>query len=94
MDWMDLTQHACTEIRAASLSGDCSFRRELDRGNINPVRIAGAGQRCVRRRAQLSVSMHPHCPDPETAAKAVARAWEWCYPDMAPFDEVGTHMYS
>lgn len=25
--------HACTEIRAASLSGDCDFFNELKRGN-------------------------------------------------------------
>ena len=93
MNWMDLTQHACTEIRAASLSGDCNFRRELDRNNINVTRIGGAGARCVRRRAELSVAMHPECPDAATAAQAVARAWSTCYADKAPFDDVGTHLY-
>ena len=93
MNWMDLTQHACTEIRAASLSGDCNFRRELDRGNLHPANLGGAGARCVRRRAELSVAMHPECPDADVAAKAVARAWETCYADKAPFDAVGTHLY-
>jgi len=93
INWMDLTHHACTEIRAASLSGDCNFRRELDRGNILPTRISGAGARCIRRRAELSVAMHPECPDTSAAAQAVARAWDTCYADKAPFDDVGTHLY-
>ena len=93
LDWRDLTQHACTEIRAASLSGDCNFRRELDRGNVLPWQVSGAGARCVRRRAQLSVSMHPDCPNAATAAAAVARAWSTCYADTAPFDPHPTHHY-
>ena len=85
LDWNDLTQHACTEIRAANLSGDCSFERELNRGNVHPLNFSGSGARCVRRRAQLSVSMHPGCPDAETAAAAVERAWSTCFADKAPF---------
>ena len=93
LDWHDLTQHACTEIRAASLSGDCSFIREVDRGNINLLRLGGSGSRCVRRRAELSVSMHPGCPDADAARAAVQRAWETCYRDTAPFDRHATYKY-
>ena len=50
IDWLNLTQHACTEIRAATLSGDCNFGRELDRANIHPLKIGGAGERCVCER--------------------------------------------
>ena len=85
-DWNDLTQHAYSEIRAANLSGDCNFNRELNRGNVNPANVSGAGARCVRRRAQISVAMHPGCPDEATAAKAVERAWSTCFFDRAPFD--------
>lgn len=88
IDWRDLTQHACTEIRAAHLSGDCNFKREVDRGNFNPVRWGATGSRCVRRRAELSVAMHPGCRDPEQATEAVERAWGTCYADPAPFDKV------
>lgn len=88
MDWRDLTQHACTEIRAAHLSGDCSFVREVDRGNFNPVTWGGTGARCVRRRAELSVSMHPGCRTPAEAKEAVERAWATCYADTAPFEKV------
>ena len=84
MDWTNLTHHACTEIRAANLSGDCSFLREVDRGNVSPVNFAAAGERCVRRRAELSVAMS--CGDAAVAAAAVDRAWKVCYKDYAPFD--------
>ena len=90
INWQDLTQHACTEIRAARLSGDCTFGRELDRGNVNLLRMGGLGARCIRRRAELSVAMHPECPDAESAANAVARAWATCYRDKAPFDDHNT----
>jgi len=86
VDWFNLTHHACTEIRAANLSGDCSFSREFDRGRITPISIAGAGARCVRRRAELSVGMNPACPNAATAAAAVERAWQTCYADAAPFE--------
>ena len=87
MDWNDLTQHACTEIRAANLSGDCTFDREFDRGNVHPLNFSGQGARCVRRRAELSVAMHPGCPDAETARAAVERAWSTCFADRAPLDD-------
>jgi inner membrane protease ATP23 len=93
LNWQDLVQHACTEIRAARLSGDCTVRRELDRGNINLLYVAGQGARCIRRRAELSVSMHPGCPSAAAAADAVSRAWETCYHDTAPFDEHATFKY-
>ena len=87
LDWNDLTQHACTEIRAANLSGDCTFNRELNRGNVHPLNYSGQGSRCVRRRAELSVAMHPGCPDDATAQLAVERAWASCFRDRAPFDD-------
>ena len=86
--WSDLTQQACTEIRAAHLSGDCNLRREIDRGNIAPGHFAAAGARCVRRRAELSVAMNPSCHSQSEARAAVERAWKTCYADHAPFDSV------
>ena len=73
-------------LRAAHLSGDCTFGRALTRGNVHPFNFSAAGARCVRRRAQLSVAMHPGCPDEETARLAVERAWESCFADRAPFE--------
>jgi inner membrane protease ATP23 len=56
VNWTDLKHHACTEIRAANLSGDCSFTQEFARGNFN---VRAQQQKCVRRRAELSVAMNP-----------------------------------
>lgn len=59
VDWTNCVHHACSEIRAAALSGDCSFGRE-----VFLRRNFGWGkqfQRCIRRRAELSVEMNPNC---------------------------------
>jgi len=66
VDWTDLKHHACTEIRAANLSGDCSFSQEFARGNFN---LRAQQQKCVRRRAELSVAMNPTSQG--TAARGV-----------------------
>ncbi|GBG92006.1 hypothetical protein CBR_g54101 [Chara braunii] len=70
-------------IRAANLSGDCHFNRELLRGHLN---IRGQHQICVRRRAELSVKMNPYCA--QKAKEAVDAAWNTCIKDTAPFDRV------
>ena len=94
LNWEDLTQHACTEIRAARLSGDCTLLREIDRGKVlGPMHLSGAGARCIRRRAELSVSMGGLCPSAEAAKEAVERAWATCYRDTAPFDKHPTYKY-
>lgn len=48
-----------SEIRASNLSGDCKFMQEFMRGNIG---IKAQHQKCVKRRATLSVAMNPNCP--------------------------------
>lgn len=59
IDWTDCVHHACSEIRAATLSGDCNFAREFFlRRNFA---LAKQFQKCVRRRAELSVSLNPYC---------------------------------
>ncbi|KAF9011430.1 peptidase M76 [Cyathus striatus] len=59
VDWSNLRHHACSEIRANSLSGDCTFKRELQRGIVS---FSKQHQACVRRRAIESVSANPACP--------------------------------
>jgi len=49
-------------------------------------------QDCVRRRAVLSVSLNPECPDEATAEKVVNEVWDSCLKDTRPFDEVSTHL--
>jgi inner membrane protease ATP23 len=82
---------ACTEIRAANLSGDCDFFAEAQR---MPLRLftgggglAGRQRECVRRRAELSLSMHAPCrgDDGRGPARHVAHVWEPCYADAEPF---------
>ncbi|RYH18666.1 hypothetical protein EON65_26995 [archaeon] len=58
MDYDNCMQHACTEIRASSLSGECDMAMEIHRGHM---KIQGGHQECVKRRATLSVSMNPAC---------------------------------
>lgn len=83
LDWLNCAHHACSEIRAASLSGDCNFKMELLRGN---VAVRGQHQKCVKRRAELSVGMNPHCARPGQAKHAVEKVFDACFKDTAPFD--------
>ncbi|ONK77665.1 uncharacterized protein A4U43_C02F9180 [Asparagus officinalis] len=82
MDWKNCAHHACSEIRANHLSGDCHYKRELLRGFM---KIRGHEQECVKRRALKSVKNNPHCS--EAAAKdAIESVWDICYNDTRPFD--------
>jgi hypothetical protein len=36
----------------------------------------------------MSVMANPHCPDKESAERAVNEVWESCFNDTRPFDEV------
>ncbi|KAL5581263.1 hypothetical protein UlMin_013705 [Ulmus minor] len=82
LDWANCAHHACSEIRAGHLSGDCHYKRELLRGF---VKIRGHEQECVRRRVMKSVIANPYCS--EAAAKdAMEAVWDICYNDTRPFD--------
>lgn len=85
VDWSNLRHHACSEIRASSLGGDCRFSRELRRGF---VAFSKQHQACVRRRAILSVRANPVCPNEAAAERAVNEVWESCFADTRPFDEI------
>ena len=50
--------HACTEIRASTLSGECNWIHEVFRGH--PQYKLGHRD-CVKRRATKSVSLNPYC---------------------------------
>ncbi|TEB18550.1 hypothetical protein FA13DRAFT_1745601 [Coprinellus micaceus] len=85
VDWNDLRHHACSEIRANNLSGDCRYTRELRRGFLS---FSKQHQACVRRRSIESVAANPACPDEATAERAVNEVWDSCFNDTRPFDEV------
>ena len=87
MDWLDLRQHACSEIRAANLSGDCHWVNELMRGRVF-FSIKKHHQACVRRRAELSVAMNPKCRDAKHAHEVVNEVFERCFRDTSPYDDI------
>ncbi|KAJ1553155.1 Mitochondrial inner membrane protease ATP23, partial [Nowakowskiella sp. JEL0078] len=74
--------HACTEIRAATLSGDCLWTREVMRGNWN---FFGQGLECIKRRATLAVSYNPNCSGTK-ADDAVNKVFKSCINDTSPFN--------
>ncbi|RID64587.1 hypothetical protein BRARA_E03513 [Brassica rapa] len=82
LDWTNCAHHACSEIRADHLSGDCHFKRELLRGFI---KLRGHEQECIKRRVLKSLRGNPYCS--EVAAKdAMEAVWDTCYNDTKPFD--------
>uniref|UniRef100_A0ACD5V6Q8 Uncharacterized protein n=1 Tax=Avena sativa TaxID=4498 RepID=A0ACD5V6Q8_AVESA len=82
IDWKNCGHHACSEIRANHLSGNCHYKREMLKGFL---KIRGHEPECVKRRALLSVKQNPNCSD--TAAKdAIEAVWDICYNDTRPFD--------
>uniref|UniRef100_A0A0W0EZP0 Mitochondrial inner membrane protease ATP23 n=1 Tax=Moniliophthora roreri TaxID=221103 RepID=A0A0W0EZP0_MONRR len=85
VDWNNLRHHACSEIRANNLSGDCRYTRELRRGILS---FTKQHQACVRRRAITSVTANPACPSEVVAEKVVNEVWESCFNDTRPFDEI------
>ncbi|ETW86748.1 Metallo peptidase M76, partial [Heterobasidion irregulare TC 32-1] len=88
--WNDLRHHACSEIRAASLSGECKWTREVDRRilNFSKQHQASLPSACVRRRAITAVMANEACLDKTAAERAVNEVWESCFNDTRPFDEV------
>jgi len=85
VDWYNCRHHACSEIRAASLSGDCKWTREILRGNF---KFTKQHQACVKRRAVLSLRSNPGCSEPGMAEKIVAEVFESCFNDTRPFENI------
>jgi len=85
LDWAACEHHACSEVRAAALSGDCTFRQESARGNYT---LRAGARACARRRAALSVAMNPACAGHRQAERAVDAVLERCFADTAPFDRI------
>lgn len=87
VDWTNLRQHACSEIRASSLSGECRFWQEMSRRGLG-FEISRGHQNCVKRRAVLSVMGNPKCEDRAHAERVVDEVWESCFNDTRPFEEI------
>lgn len=81
----DCRQIACSEIRAANLSGDCKWSRELLRGHWSNV--SGQHRICVRRRARMSLLANPNCRECNADA-ILEELFESCYRDTFPFIDI------
>ncbi|KAJ8245473.1 hypothetical protein GJAV_G00271120 [Gymnothorax javanicus] len=85
VDWFNNVKHlACSEIRAANLSGDCSFGNEVSRFNFG---LKEHHQACVRNRAMRSI-MAVRKVSSEEAEKAVDDVFDSCFNDHAPFGRI------
>uniref|UniRef100_A0A668SQI2 Mitochondrial inner membrane protease ATP23 n=1 Tax=Oreochromis aureus TaxID=47969 RepID=A0A668SQI2_OREAU len=85
VDWFNNFRHlACSEIRAANLSGDCSFTNEVARFNFGLKRHH---QECVRGRALRSILAVRKISRAE-AEKIVDEVFDSCFNDHAPFGRI------
>ncbi|XP_069908634.1 mitochondrial inner membrane protease ATP23 homolog isoform X7 [Oryctolagus cuniculus] len=83
--WFSNVRHlACSEVRAANLSGDCSLVNELFRLRFG---LKQHHQTCVRDRAILSILAVRNISK-EVAQKAVAEVFESCFNDLEPFGRI------
>lgn len=83
--WFTNVHHlACSEIRAASLSGDCSLVNELLRLRFG---LKQHHQTCVRDRAVLSILAVRNISR-EEAQKAVDEVFQACFNDREPFGRI------
>ncbi|KAK7260651.1 hypothetical protein RIF29_26881 [Crotalaria pallida] len=83
LEWTNCAHHACSEIRAGHLSGDCHYKRELLRGFL---KIRGHEQECIRRRVTKSLAQNPDCSGAAAAKESMEAVWDVCYNDTQPFD--------
>ncbi|MEQ2309114.1 Mitochondrial inner membrane protease atp23 [Ameca splendens] len=85
VDWFNNFKHlACSEIRAANLSGDCSFSNEVARFNFG---LKEHHQECVRGRAVRSI-LAVRKISREEAQKIVDEVFDSCFNDHAPFGRI------
>ncbi|KAK2893151.1 hypothetical protein QQF64_034883 [Cirrhinus molitorella] len=85
VDWFSNFRHlACSEIRAANLSGDCSFVNEISRFNFG---LKEHHQACVRGRALRSI-LAVRKVSREEAERVVDEVFDSCFHDHAPFGRI------
>lgn len=86
IDLQNLNHHACTEIRASMLSGECRIFQEIKKTGL--ANFGTKFQDCIKRRATLSVSANPKCQSIDQAEKVVNTVWQSCFNDTRPFERV------
>eukprot|EP00602_Paraphysomonas_sp_CaronLab_P002203 CAMPEP_0185029548 /NCGR_PEP_ID=MMETSP1103-20130426/15916_1 /TAXON_ID=36769 /ORGANISM="Paraphysomonas bandaiensis, Strain Caron Lab Isolate" /LENGTH=174 /DNA_ID=CAMNT_0027564341 /DNA_START=136 /DNA_END=657 /DNA_ORIENTATION=- len=82
LEWKNCMHHACTEIRASNMSGECNWWHELLRGHVS---MSEGKIECVKRRSKKSVSLNPYCKG--ISDWAVDTAFSKCYDDISPLNE-------
>ncbi|KAJ8046535.1 Mitochondrial inner membrane protease ATP23-like [Holothuria leucospilota] len=85
IDWTNLSHVACSEIRAANLSGECSFISENLYGRS--FGIKKHHQDCVRRHATESMMCARSITKEKTEGQ-IDRVWSRCFNDFAPFPRI------
>lgn len=86
VDLSNLNHHACTEIRASMLSGECRILNEIKKTGM--ADFGSKFQQCIKRRAILSVTANPNCTSTDQAEKVVNTVWQSCFNDTRPFERV------
>ncbi|CAF1141589.1 unnamed protein product [Adineta ricciae] len=77
---------ACTEIRAASLTDQCSLLQHLSTSS-RPFRITNQHESCVKNRAQQSMEMCTDLPRKQVD-QIINDVFLRCYNDTEPFDRI------
>ena len=85
VDFYNNPKHVmCSEIRAASLSGECMFKRKRNHAIFNGMR--GYHKLCVKKAAMASfMSLHQSWTN-EEAEQLMTQLFPSCYSDDEPFD--------
>ncbi|KAM6895643.1 mitochondrial inner membrane protease ATP23 homolog [Xenentodon cancila] len=85
VDWFNNFRHlACSEVRAANLSGDCTFMNEVSRFNFG---FKEHHKECVRGRAVRSILVARKISR-EEAEKIVDEVFDTCFNDHEPFGRI------
>lgn len=76
----------CTEIRAATLSGECMLKHQKTSASFSGLK--GLHQQCVRNNAMQSFLYSYPSWTNEEAEKLMTRIFSSCYNDRDPFDRI------
>lgn len=85
INWRNPEHHACSEIRATTLSGECKFLKEIMRGEFG---FAKQHQVCVRRRVIEKMNRIGKFVESGTVEDSVNSVFDVCFKDTTPFNEI------
>jgi len=86
-DQTNLRHLACTEIRAANLSGDCFWSQQFAQKFMWQVKFKKQQQRCVKDHAVKSIVLVKEISDAK-AREIVDSVFEQCFHDTAPYERI------